>query len=170
VVNVSSPNTPGLRALQDKDALSQILNRLQHINQGKSKPKPILLKIAPDLTNDQLNDIITIVSETEINGVIATNTTINRERLPHFLPSEIEEFGAGGLSGKPLTSRATEVINYLHKESHGSFPIIGVGGIMTATDAIDKTDAGASLLQLYSGFIYSGPQLIADINTALLSK
>jgi dihydroorotate dehydrogenase len=170
VVNVSSPNTPGLRALQDKDALSEILNSLQHINQGKSKPKPILLKIAPDLTNEQLDDIITIVADTQINGVIATNTTISREKLPHFLPSEIEAFGAGGLSGQPLTTRATEVVSYLHRMSSGAFPIIGVGGILTAQDALDKFKAGAALIQLYSGFIYHGPDLITDINRALLEK
>jgi dihydroorotate dehydrogenase len=169
VVNVSSPNTPGLRALQDKDALALILTTLQHINQGKSKPKPILLKIAPDLTNEQLDDIISIVSDTQIAGVIATNTTIERTKLPHFLPSEIEAFGAGGLSGKPLTARSTEVISYLHRNSGGSFPIIGVGGIMTADDAVEKIEAGASLVQLYSGFIYSGPKLIEDINKVLIS-
>jgi dihydroorotate dehydrogenase len=168
VVNVSSPNTPGLRQLQDKDSLALILNTLQDLNQGKSKPKPILLKIAPDLTNEQLDDIISIVNDTRIAGVIATNTTISREKLPHFLPSEIESFGAGGLSGKPLTLRSTEVVDYLHRNSHGSFPIIGVGGIMTAQDALDKISAGAALVQLYSGFIYSGPKLIEDINRSLI--
>jgi dihydroorotate dehydrogenase len=168
VVNVSSPNTPGLRQLQDKDSLALILNTLQDLNQGKSKPKPILLKIAPDLTNEQLDDIISIVNDTRIAGVIATNTTISREKLPHFLPSEIESFGAGGLSGKPLTLRSTEVVDYLHRNSHGSFPIIGVGGIMTAQDALDKINAGAALVQLYSGFIYSGPKLIEDINRSLI--
>ena len=168
VVNVSSPNTPGLRALQDKDSLSRIFSSLQNINQGKSKPKPILLKIAPDLTHEQLDDIISIVSDTEINGVIATNTTITRERLPHFLPSEIEAMGAGGLSGTPLTDLSTEIISYLHSSSGGSFPIIGVGGIMTADDAIAKIDAGASMVQLYSGFIYTGPKLIEEINRQLI--
>jgi len=168
VVNVSSPNTPGLRALQEKDSLSRIFLALQNINQGKSKPKPILLKIAPDLTHEQLDDIISIVSETKIDGVIATNTTIGREKLPHFLPSEIEAFGAGGLSGKPLTAISTDVISYLHRTSGGSFPIIGVGGIMTADDAVAKIDAGASMVQLYSGFIYCGPKLIEDINRRLI--
>ena len=166
-VNVSSPNTPGLRELQDKDALARILFSLKDINAGKSKPKPILLKIAPDLTHGQLDDIISIVSDTKIEGVIATNTTIGREKLPHFLPSEIEAMGAGGLSGKALTNISTEVISYLHKTSGGSFPIIGVGGIMTAEDAIDKMNAGASMVQLYSGFIYGGPKLIEDINSHL---
>jgi len=168
VVNVSSPNTPGLRALQDKDSLSLILNTLQDLNQGRAKPKPILLKIAPDLTNEQLDDIISIISETKIAGVIATNTTISREKLPHFLSTEIEAFGAGGLSGKPLTTRATEVVSYLHRNSNGSFPIIGVGGIMTADDALDKINAGAALVQLYSGFIYRGPKLIEEINIKLI--
>ena len=168
VVNVSSPNTPGLRQLQDKESLSLILSTLQDINQGKTKPKPILLKIAPDLTVEQLDDIIAIVSDTGIQGVIATNTTIAREKLPHYLPSEIERFGAGGLSGKPLTQRATEVVSYLHENSGGKFPIVGVGGIMTADDAMDKFNAGASLIQLYSGFIYSGPKLIEDINRKLI--
>ena len=167
-VNVSSPNTPGLRELQDKEALSRILFSLKDINAGKSKPKPILLKIAPDLTHGQLDDIITIVSETKIEGVIATNTTIGREKLPHYLPSEIEAMGAGGLSGKALTNISTEVIHYLHKTSGGSFPIIGVGGIMTADDAVDKINAGASMVQLYSGFIYHGPKLIEDINRRLI--
>ncbi|MBS1623944.1 MAG: quinone-dependent dihydroorotate dehydrogenase [Bacteroidetes bacterium] len=168
VVNVSSPNTPGLRALQDKDSLALILHTLQDLNHGRPKPKPILLKIAPDLTNEQLDDIVSIVSDTRIAGVIATNTTIAREKLPHYLPSEIEAFGAGGLSGRPLTTRSTEVIRYLHRQSGGSFPIIGVGGIMTAQDAQDKIAAGASLVQLYSGFIYAGPALIADINRSLI--
>jgi len=167
VVNVSSPNTPGLRALQDKDALSGILFSLKDINAGKKKPKPILLKIAPDLTHEQLDDIISIVSDTQIDGVIATNTTILREKLPHYLPSEIEAMGAGGLSGSPLTALSREVISYLHKMSGGSFPIIGVGGIMSSQDAMDKINAGASLVQLYSGFIYHGPKLIEEINSHL---
>ena len=168
VVNVSSPNTPGLRALQEKESLSRILFSLKDINAGKSKPKPILLKIAPDLTHEQLDDIISIVTDTKIEGVIATNTTILREKLPHYLPSEIEAMGAGGLSGKPLTQMSTEVIRYLYKISGGSFPIIGVGGIMTAQDAKERIDAGASLVQLYSGFIYQGPKLIEDICKQLI--
>ena len=168
VVNVSSPNTPGLRELQEKDSLSRILLSLQNINQGKIKPKPILLKIAHDLTHEQLDDIISIVSETKINGVIATNTTIRREKLPHYLPTEIEAMGTGGLSGRPLTDISTEVIQYLHTKSGGEFPIIGVGGIMSANDAIDKMHAGASMVQLYSGFIYHGPKLIEDINKRLI--
>jgi dihydroorotate dehydrogenase len=165
VVNVSSPNTPGLRALQEKGPLMHILNTLQQRNQKNGIIRPILLKIAPDLTNEQLNDIVDIVQQTGIAGVIATNTTINREGLasPQSVLNE-----AGGLSGKPLTSRSTEVIRYLSQKSYGSFPIIGVGGIHSAEDAKEKLEAGAALVQLYTGFIYEGPDLIGRINKALL--
>lgn len=165
VVNVSSPNTPNLRELQDKEPLTQLLQTLQHRNLTKSKPKPILLKIAPDLTNEQLLDIIDIVSETKISGVIATNTTISREGLQSENKSEM-----GGLSGKPLTKRATEVIRFLSEKSNKSFPIIGVGGIHSADDAIEKLQAGASLVQLYTGFIYEGPALVKAINKRILDK
>ncbi|WGK64993.1 quinone-dependent dihydroorotate dehydrogenase [Croceiramulus getboli] len=165
VVNVSSPNTPGLRELQDREPLTQLLIRLQGLNKSKDHPKPLLLKIAPDLTNEQLMDIIGIVSDTQIDGVIATNTTIAREDLHGKHRKEI-----GGLSGKPLTQRSTEVIRFLHEHSQGSFPIIGVGGIMTAEDALAKLDAGASLVQLYTGFVYEGPGLIRAINQALLDR
>ncbi len=169
VVNVSSPNTPNLRALQDKEPLKHILNSLQKINHQKSTPKPILLKIAPDLTNEQLDDIVEIVSETKIAGVIATNTTISRDDL--ITPAaNISAIGMGGLSGKPLTKRSTEVIRYLAKKSQNSFVIIGVGGIHSATDAQEKLDAGAALIQLYTGFIYEGPALINRINKKLLKK
>lgn len=159
VVNVSSPNTPGLRALQEKEPLMHILNTLQQRNKKNDISRPILLKIAPDLTDDQLNDIVEIVTETKIAGVIATNTTISREGLTSAHKNE-----TGGLSGRPLTKRSTEVINYLHKKSNGAFPIIGVGGIHSADDAIEKLNAGASLVQLYTGFIYEGPGLIGRIN------
>ena len=165
VVNVSSPNTPNLRALQDKEPLTKLLVTLQDLNIKKIKQKPILLKIAPDLTNEQLLDIIEIVKESKIAGVIATNTTIARENLQSANKTEI-----GGLSGKPLTQRSTEVIKFLHKNSNGSFPIIGVGGIHSVADALEKLDAGASLIQLYTGFIYEGPQLIKNINKALLER
>ena len=165
VVNVSSPNTPNLRELQEKEPLKQLLNTLQNKNLAKPKQKPILLKIAPDLTNEQLLDIIEIVNETKIAGVIATNTTLSREGLRSENKSEM-----GGLSGKPLTSRSTEVIRFLSEKSNKSFPIIGVGGIHSAQDALEKLEAGASLLQLYTGFIYEGPKLIKEINTALLNK
>ncbi len=163
VVNVSSPNTPNLRELQDKEPLTRLLQRLQNENVLKPKQKPILLKIAPDLTDNQLLDIITIVNDTKIAGVIATNTTILRDGLQSNNQTEM-----GGLSGKPLTHRSTEVIRFLHSQSNGSFPIIGVGGIHSAQDAIDKLKAGASLVQLYTGFIYEGPQLIKKINKAVL--
>lgn len=165
VVNVSSPNTPNLRELQEKEPLKALLNTLQNLNITKEKPKPILLKIAPDLTDEQLLDIIEIINETEIAGVIATNTTISRAGLVSKNKAEI-----GGLSGKPLTNRSTEVIRFLATKSNNSFPIIGVGGIHTAQDAIEKLEAGASLIQLYTGFIYEGPQLIKEINQAILKK
>ncbi|QQL50726.1 quinone-dependent dihydroorotate dehydrogenase [Mucilaginibacter ginkgonis] len=166
VVNVSSPNTPGLRALQDKKPLTEILMALQKRNLKDGIRKPVLLKIAPDLTNEQLDDIIDIVAETKIDGIIATNTTINREGLKS--PGRLVK-QTGGLSGKPLTERATQVIGYLHTKSNGSFPIIGAGGIHSAQDAIDKLNAGASLIQLYTGFIYQGPGLIGSINKKILS-
>ncbi|MHC5354132.1 quinone-dependent dihydroorotate dehydrogenase [Myroides sp. LJL115] len=165
VVNVSSPNTPNLRALQDKEPLMALLNALQVKNNAKSNPKPILLKIAPDLTNEQLMDIIEIVTQTKIAGVIATNTTISRDNL---MSSNKEQMG--GLSGKPLTQRSTEVIRFLSEKSNKAFPIIGVGGIHSAQDAIDKLEAGASLIQLYSGFIYEGPALIKQINQRILAS
>jgi len=167
-VNVSSPNTPNLRALQDKEPLKRILNSLVSLNQTKPRQKPILLKIAPDLTNEQLDDIIEIVAETGIDGVIATNTTISRENLK-TADEEIESIGAGGLSGKPVQSRSTEVIRYLSEQSKKSFPIIGVGGIHSAEDAIEKLDAGASLVQVYTGYIYEGPGLVKQINKELIT-
>lgn len=167
VVNVSSPNTPGLRELQDKDSLAAILNSLQDFNHSKEKTKPILLKIAPDLTNEQISDVISVVEQTKIQGLIATNTTIAREPLT-YTKEEIEKIGAGGLSGAPLTRRSTEVIKYI--KTNSSIPVIGVGGIMNAADALEKLKAGADLIQLYTGFIYEGPQLIRDINTALIKN
>jgi len=168
-VNVSSPNTPNLRALQDKGPLMELLSTLQQKNEAKTNPKPILLKIAPDLTNEQLDEIIEIVQETKIAGLIATNTTISREGLQ--TPSaEVEALGAGGISGKPLSKRSTEVIRYIHTKSNGSIPMMAVGGIHSAKDALDKLDAGATLVQLYSGFIYEGPGLIKEINQALIKK
>ncbi len=167
VVNVSSPNTPNLRALQDKEPLTALLNGLMVINNAKDKSKPILLKIAPDLTNEQLDDIIEIVAETKIDGVIATNTTISRDNLITD-KKKVEEIGNGGVSGKPVTSRSTEVIRYLAEKSNKSFPIIGVGGIHSAKDAIEKIKAGADLVQIYTGFIYEGPKLIKKINKGIL--
>ena len=160
VVNVSSPNTPNLRDLQEKKPLTALLQTLQTENHKRENPKPILLKIAPDLTDTQLLDIIDIVSDTNIDGVIATNTTISRDGLQSdsAVCTEI-----GGLSGKPLTNRSTDVIRFLHTNSKGSFPIIGVGGIHTPQDAIDKLEAGASLLQIYTGFVYEGPRIVKRI-------
>lgn len=165
VVNVSSPNTPNLRELQDKEPLKNLLNTLQGLNNRKGKTKPILLKIAPDLTDTQLLDIIEIVGETKIDGVIATNTTISRAGLHSKNKME-----TGGLSGKPLEKRSTEVIRFLADKSNKAFPIIGVGGIHSAEDALEKIKAGASLVQIYTGFIYEGPQLIKEINQALLKN
>lgn len=169
VVNVSSPNTPNLRALQEKEPLTALLQTLQQLNDQKTKPKPILLKIAPDLTDSQLDDIIDIVKQTGIAGVIATNTTVSRDGLS-YEKTQIEKLGAGGLSGKPLTKRSTEVIKYLKQRSGNAFPVIGVGGIHSAADALEKLEAGADLIQLYTGFIYHGPGLIMEINKAILQK
>jgi dihydroorotate dehydrogenase len=166
VVNVSSPNTPGLRELQEKKPLLEILNTLQNHELQVTHPKPIFLKIAPDLTNEQLNDIIEIVQESKITGVIATNTTIDRGGLT-TKEAFVEKIGNGGLSGEPLKQRSTEVIKYLSDKSEKSFIIIGVGGIHTAEDAVEKIKAGASLVQLYTGFIYEGASLIGKITTQL---
>ena len=165
VVNVSSPNTPGLRELQEKEPLKNLLNTLQQRNQKNKIIRPILLKIAPDLTNEQLDDIIEIVKETGIAGVIATNTTIDRSGLHTRGAVALE---AGGLSGKPLTVRSTEVIRYLSEKSGKAFPIIGVGGIHSPEDAKEKIAAGASLIQLYTGFIYEGPEIIKRICKELI--
>ena len=165
VVNVSSPNTPNLRELQDKEPLTALLSALEDQNRAKSHPKPILLKIAPDLTDDQLMDIIDIVKDTGIAGVIATNTTLSREGLHSKNKEE-----TGGLSGKPVRERSTEVIRFLAEKSGKAFPIIGVGGIHSAEDAIEKLEAGADLVQLYTGFIYEGPGLVSEINKRLVSK
>ncbi|MBK9283848.1 MAG: quinone-dependent dihydroorotate dehydrogenase [Sphingobacteriaceae bacterium] len=167
VVNVSSPNTPNLRDLQEKEPLKALLKSVSELNKSKVKSKPLLLKIAPDLTNTQLDDIIEIVKETAIDGVIATNTTISRDGLD-YTQKEIQEFGAGGLSGKPLTKRSTEVIKYLKQKSNPTFPVIGVGGIHSVEDALEKLEAGADLIQLYTGFIYHGPKLVKEINDKLL--
>lgn len=166
VVNVSSPNTPNLRELQDKEPLTQLLAALKLENNKLNSTKPIFLKIAPDITNAHLDDIIDIVGATKIDGIVATNTTIERSGLS-YSDEHVKSLGAGGLSGTPLTSRSTEVIKYLVDKSNGSIPVIGAGGIMTAQDALDKLNAGASLVQLYTGFIYEGPGLIKRINKLL---
>jgi len=177
-VNVSSPNTPGLRELQEKGPLTEILLALKDANlrktaqappAGTARPKPILLKIAPDLTGQQLDNIIDMVKTSGIDGVIATNTTISREGL-QTPKRKLEAVGAGGLSGKPVKERSTEVIRYLVEKSGNAFPVIGVGGIHSPEDALEKLDAGASLIQLYTGFIYEGPVLIKRINQAILQR
>lgn len=167
VINVSSPNTPGLRSLQEKGPLTQIIKVLQKANSAKEKSKPILLKIAPDLTNEQLEDIIEIINETNLDGIIATNTTIGREGL-RASQRKIDEIGAGGLSGKPVFHVSNAVIKYLRKKKPDLL-IIGVGGIMKPQDALEKIKSGANLVQLYTGFIYQGPALIKGINKALIS-
>jgi len=163
VVNVSSPNTPGLRGLQEKEPLTHLLSSLQSKNEKKSVQKPIFLKIAPDLTNEQLDDIIDIVKHCKISGVIATNTTISRENLK----TDTTPFGNGGLSGAPLLKRSTEVVKYL---SGKGFPVIASGGIHSMEDAMEKLDAGASLIELYTGFIYEGPMLVKQINKEVLRR
>ncbi len=167
VVNVSSPNTPNLRDLQEKAPLTALLTAIQHLNRQKPKPKPVLLKIAPDLTDGQLDDILEIAATTNLDGVIATNTTISRSGLKTS-GSELAQFGQGGLSGKPVASRSTAVIRYLHEKSGGKLSIIGVGGIASAADAIEKIEAGAALVQVYSGLVYEGPALIKQINKGVL--
>lgn len=173
VVNVSSPNTPGLRALQEKEPLKALLNSLMkrkaelHAAASELANRPLLLKIAPDLTDEQLLDIIEIVAETKIDGVIASNTTLSRKGLAS---NESLTAQAGGLSGKPVKDRSTHVIKFLFEKSKGAFPIIGVGGIHSAQDALEKLAAGASLIQLWTGFVYEGPALVKKINKALIAQ
>jgi dihydroorotate dehydrogenase len=169
VVNVSSPNTPGLRELQEKEPLKNILNEVKKLCLSKSGKKPVLLKIAPDLTPEQLNDIVEILKETKTDGVIATNTTISRAALKTE-KEKVDAIGAGGLSGKPLTERSTEVIRYLREKLGTDFPIIGVGGIMAPQDAVDKLRAGADLVQVYTGFIYEGPSFAKCINKEIVRQ
>lgn len=172
VVNVSSPNTPGLRELQEKDSLRKILSHLQTINQQESgpetdrKPKPILLKIAPDLTPQQIDDVIDLAMEIKLDGLVATNTTISREQL-HTTGQELESIGAGGLSGAPVRKRSTEIVQYIHQKTKGQLPVIASGGIFTATDAKEKLAAGASLVQVWTGFIYEGPAIVKNICNGL---
>lgn len=165
VVNVSSPNTPGLRALQEKEPLLKILTQLQQLNVNKPSPKPILLKIAPDLTNSQLDDIDEIVKTSKIAGLIATNTTIDRENLVEPVQN-IEKIGNGGLSGKPVFEKSTTVLKYLNNQSNNMYPIIGVGGIENSEDALIKKNNGAVLVQIYTGLIFKGPSLIKSISKA----
>ena len=169
VVNVSSPNTPDLRELQDKEPLKKLLTQVKELSLTKEKNKPVLLKMAPDLTVSQLDDVIAILKETKTDGVIATNTTISREGLGTPL-GEIEKIGPGGLSGKPLARKSNEIISYLRKELGPHFPIIGVGGIMSSEDALEKIKAGADLIQIYTGFVYEGPGFVKRINEAIINE
>jgi dihydroorotate dehydrogenase len=167
VVNVSSPNTPGLRELQEKESLLKILGHLQHENQGKVQPKPILLKIAPDLTIGQVDDIIELADEVNLSGLVATNTTISRENL-NTAKQTIDNIGAGGLSGKPVKERSTEIVKYIHQQTGGKIPIVASGGIFNGNDAKEKLNAGADLLQVWTGFIYEGPSIVKNICKQLI--
>ena len=171
VVNVSSPNTPGLRELQEKDSLRKILTTLQIQNSKfnpstSSGPKPILLKIAPDLTQEQIDDVIDLALEIKLDGLVAANTTISREKL-QTTNHKLQTIGAGGLSGLPLKHRSTEIVKYIHQKTNGQIPIIASGGIFTGSDAKEKIDAGASLVQVWTGFIYEGPGIVKNICKAL---
>jgi dihydroorotate dehydrogenase len=165
VVNVSSPNTPGLRELQEKEALRKNLIHLQMINNGKAKAKPILLKIAPDLTQEQIDDVIDLAMEIKLDGLVATNTTISREGLS--AQSEEVSKQAGGLSGLPLKHKSTEIIKYITQKTKGEIPVIATGGIFTVADAKEKLNAGASLVQVWTGFIYEGPFIVKKILKSL---
>ncbi|MGE0771445.1 MAG: quinone-dependent dihydroorotate dehydrogenase [Cyclobacteriaceae bacterium] len=169
VVNVSSPNTPALRELQGKEPLRKLLSSVKELIGTKEKPKPVLLKIAPDLTVEQLDDIVEILLSTGTDGVIATNTTISRDGLATSA-DDVIQIGAGGLSGRPLRTQATAVISYLRKQLGPDYPIMGVGGIMSPQDAIEKMKAGANLVQIYTGFVYEGPGFVKRINRALLAS
>jgi dihydroorotate dehydrogenase len=169
VLNVSCPNVGSHAKLEDKEYLAELIFEVQKINKQQTKQKPILLKIAPDLNNQQLDEIIDLVAETKIDGVIASNTSMNREDLKAS-KELLQEIGNGGLSGKPIKNRSTNVIKYLADKSGKSFPIIGVGGIHSAADALEKLNAGADLIQIYTGFIYEGPRLVKQINKAILKN
>ena len=168
VVNVSSPNTPGLRQLQEKESLRKILTNLQIQNLKFNIQKPVLLKIAPDLTKEQIDDVIDLALEIKLDGLVATNTTISREQLKTE-NSKLEAIGAGGLSGLPVKNRSTEIVQYIHQKTNGQIPIIASGGIFTAEDAKEKINAGASLVQVWTGFIYEGPAIVKNICKGLIS-
>jgi dihydroorotate dehydrogenase len=161
-VNVSCPNVQDLQELQEEDTLLDLLTQLQKINQSKQKPKPILLKISPDLTIQQLDDTLKTIEKTRIDGIVAVNTTIMREGLS-YSPEKIIEIGPGGLSGKPLKDRSTEIIKYIYEKTQGKLPIIGVGGIMDKKDLQEKLEAGASLVQVFTGFVYEGPGMVKKL-------
>jgi len=166
VVNVSSPNTPGLRALQEKDSLRKILSHLQTINLQQHLPKPLLLKIAPDLTREQIDDVIDLAMEIKLDGLVAANTTISREQL--ITPAaRLSAIGAGGLSGQPLAARSTEIVQYIYRKTNGQLPVIASGGIFTGIDAKEKLRSGAVLVQVWTGFIYRGPGITRQICKAL---
>ncbi len=169
VLNVSCPNVGSHAKLEDVEYLKELITEVKKINQSKAVQKPILLKIAPDLNNHQLDEIIELIAETKIDGIVVSNTSVNREGLKTS-PEVLAQIGNGGLSGKPIRERSTKMIKYLSEKSNKSFPIIGVGGIHSAKDALEKLDAGATLVQLYTGFIYEGPELINDINKAILTR
>lgn len=166
VVNVSSPNTPGLRELQEKDSLSKILTNLQSLNSKKQYPKPVLLKIAPDLSNEQIDDVIDLAIEINLDGLIVSNTTISRDDLK-TTSQEISKIGAGGLSGLPVQNRSTAIIQYISNKTNNKIRIIGSGGIFTGRDAEEKINAGASLVQVWTGFIYEGPAIVKNISAYL---
>lgn len=163
VVNVSSPNTPGLRELQEKESLRKILTHLQEIRAGLTVSKPLLLKIAPDLTIEQLDDVISLAREIKLDGLVVANTTLDRTMLSDEGKILSGEAGAGGLSGLPVKQKATDMLKHIHRQTHGTIPIIGVGGIFTASDAREKTEAGAILVQVWTGFVYIGPSIIRNI-------
>lgn len=168
-VNISSPNTPNLRELQEKEPLRKLLTAVMELNNSLAPRKPVLLKIAPDLSEGQVDDILEILTDLQMDGIIATNTTIERSGLTTSA-DEVEKIGNGGLSGKPLTDRSTEIIRYIHQKTEGKLPIIGVGGIHSAADAKEKLDAGASLVQVYTGFVYEGPSLPSRICKGLIAE
>ncbi|HLA52456.1 MAG TPA: quinone-dependent dihydroorotate dehydrogenase [Flavitalea sp.] len=170
VINVSSPNTPGLRELQEKESLHKILSHLQTINKNKATPKPLLLKIAPDLSNFQLDEVIDLCMEIGLDGIVATNTTISRDGLFSLPEETIKEIGAGGLSGKPLMQRSTEVVRHIHDKTGGKMPVIASGGIFGYADVKEKLAAGASLVQVWTGFIYEGPGIVRHICQDLIKN
>lgn len=169
VLNVSCPNVSNFTKLQDVSFLENLIPKLKIINEKKEKSKPILIKISPDLNQNQLHETINLVKEHNIDGIIATNTTTSRENL-NTHASKINEIGQGGLSGLPLKSKSTEVIRFIARATNNKVPIIGVGGIMSPEDALEKIEAGATLVQIYTGFIYSGPLLVKKINRLILFK
>ncbi len=168
-VNVSCPNISDLHKLQDKNSLLELLSGIQKINKSKQKPKPVLLKISPDLTFSQIDETLETIQKTKIDGIVAVNTTSKRYSLS-YSEDKFEKIGNGGLSGKPLNDRSTAIIRYISEKTEGKLPIIGVGGIMNKYDALEKLNAGASLVQVYTGFIYEGPSLVKKINKLILKS